>query len=98
MDYKVIISPRAILDLEEIVRYIADNNPLAAARVGYALIEKTKVLGSFPEVGRVVPEFDNPVLRELILPPYRIVYRVDPVRKVIGVARFWHAARGRPKA
>jgi plasmid stabilization system protein ParE len=27
------------------------------------------------DMGRVVPEFDQPFLRELIHPPFRIVYR-----------------------
>jgi plasmid stabilization system protein ParE len=97
MDYKVIIAPRAILDLEEIVRYVAQENPVAALRLGFALIEKTKALAHCPELGRVVPEFADPSIRELILKPYRIVYRLDSAQKIIGVARFWHAARGWPE-
>jgi plasmid stabilization system protein ParE len=97
MDYKVIIAPRAIIDLEEMVRYIAQDDPQAAAKLGYALIEKTHVLGDWPELGRVVPEFGDPAIRELILRPYRIVYRIDVAKRIIGVARFWHAARGQPE-
>jgi hypothetical protein len=29
-------------------------------------------------MGRVVPAFGAPILRELIRPPVRVVYRVDP--------------------
>jgi toxin ParE1/3/4 len=58
------------------------------------LIEKTKVLGIFPLSGRVVPEFGDRLIRELILKPYRIVYRIDEAAKVVGVARYWHGARG----
>ena len=97
MDYKIIIAPRAILDLEEIVRHVAQDNPVAAARLGFALIEKTKALADWPELGRAVPEFADPLIRELILKPYRIVYRLNPAQKIIGVARFWHAARGWPE-
>ncbi len=39
MDCKVILSPRAIQDLGEIVRYISFDNPQAAERLGYALID-----------------------------------------------------------
>jgi plasmid stabilization system protein ParE len=46
-----------------------------------------------PFSGRVVPELDHPLIRELILRPYRIVYRIDEARKCIGVARFWHGRR-----
>jgi addiction module RelE/StbE family toxin len=97
MDYQIITSPRAILDLAEIVRYIAQDNSVAAAKLGYALIEKTKILAEWPEMGRMVPEFNLPAIRELILPPYRIVYRVNHAQKIIGVARFWHSARGIPQ-
>ena len=94
MDYKVVLAPRAIEDLRDIVLYVAPDRPDAAKRLGLALIEKTKVLGSFPFSGRVVPEFDNRLIRELILKPYRIVYRVSESSKIVGVARYWHGARG----
>ena len=94
MDYKVVLAPRAIDDLRDIVLYVAPERPEAAKRLGLALIEKTKVLGSFPLSGRVVPEFGDPSVRELILKPYRIVYRIDEKTKVVGVARYWHGARG----
>lgn len=94
MDYKAVLAPRAIEDLRDIVLYIAPDRPEAAKRLGLALIEKTRVLGSLPLSGRIVPEFDDRFIRELILRPYRIVYRVDESSKVVGVARYWHGARG----
>ena len=93
MDYKVVLVPRAIEDLRDIVLYVAPDRPEAAKRLGFALIEKTKMLGRFPLSGRIVPEFGDPSIRELILKPYRIVYRIDEKAKVVGVARFWHGAR-----
>ena len=96
MDYQVILSPRAIQDLQEVVRYISFDNPAAAERLGLQLIEKTRVLVSFPELGRIVPEFGAATIRELILKPYRIVYRVSHERRVVEVSRYWHAARGTP--
>lgn len=94
MDYKVIIAPSAIEDLREIVCHIASDRPEAAQRLGLALVERTRVLSSFPYSGRIVPEFDHPLIRELILEPYRIVYRVNEFSRIIGVARYWHGARG----
>ena len=93
MDYRVIIAPRAIEDLKDIVLYISPDRPEAARRLAKALIERTKILSHFPLSGRKVPEFDHPAIRELILHPYRIVYRVDEDRRIIGVARFWHGAQ-----
>ena len=42
-------------------------------------------------MGRIVPEFDQPFLRELIRPPFRIVYRRDPRR--VRVVRVWRSER-----
>lgn len=45
----------------------------------------------FPALGRVVPEFDRPDLRELIVRPYRLVYRLRG--ESIEIATVFHAAR-----
>ncbi len=60
MDRKVILSPRALRDLGEIVRYIAADNPPAAARFGAMLLAETDAIGLKPETGRMVPEFKTP--------------------------------------
>jgi toxin ParE1/3/4 len=96
MDFKIILSPRAIQDLREIVRYIAFDNPLRAEEFGRELIAKTRALGSFPELGRRVPEMGEPHVREIIFKSYRIVYRVRHEQKLVEVSRFWHGARGTP--
>ncbi|HEY4952786.1 MAG TPA: type II toxin-antitoxin system RelE/ParE family toxin [Verrucomicrobiae bacterium] len=98
MDFKVILSPRAIQDLREIVRYICFDNPKRAEEFGLELINKTRTLMTFPELGRKVPEFDDPDVRELIFRSYRIVYRVRKEKFTVEVSRFWHAARGTPVA
>ena len=97
MDFKVIWSPSARLDLKEIVSYIAEDNAEIAQRFGLSLIEATKTLGSFPGKGRTVPEFGSQEIREVIFKPYRIIYRVNQLQGVIEIVRVWHAARGTPK-
>ncbi len=77
------------------VRYIARDNPSAAERFGLALLEKLKLLREHPMLGRVVPERGEPNLREIIHPPYRIVYRVREREQIVEVLRFWHGARGK---
>ena len=93
MDYKIIVAPRAISDLRDIVLYISPDRPDAARRLGYAPIEKTKALAAFPRSGGVVREFADDRIRQLVLPPYRIIYRIDDAARVVGVARFWHGAQ-----
>ncbi len=93
MDYTIILSPKAVRDLEAIVRYISLTNPSAGKRVGEILIEKTKELREFPFKGQKVNEFDNPHIRQLMLRPYRIVYRVEEDKKRISIVRFWHSSQ-----
>jgi toxin ParE1/3/4 len=93
MDYTIILSPKAVGDLEAIVRYISLTNPTAAKSVGKSLLNKTKELSQFPLQGQKVPEFNNPQIRQLVLKPYRIVYRVEEDKKCINIARFWHSSQ-----
>lgn len=48
-------------------------------------------LEDFPKSGRIVPEFDSDVIRELIEGNYRIVYKINSNH--IGVVRVHHSAR-----
>lgn len=96
MGWQVIIAPSAQADLAEIVRYIAQHNSDAAARLGYELITRVERLAEFPEIGRVVPEFRQPNLRELICRSYRVIYRLRCEEKQVQIVRFWHGARGFP--
>ncbi len=66
MGWQVIIAPSAQTDLEDIVRYVAGHNSDAAARLGFELITRAEGLADFPEKGRIVPEFRQPQLREII--------------------------------
>ena len=97
MGWKIIIAPSAQSDLAEIVRYIAQHNSDAAARLGYELITRAENLANFPEIGRTVPEFKQPNLREVLCRSYRIIYRLRRDEQRIDIVRFWHAARGFPR-
>ena len=96
MGWKVIIAPSARADLEGIVRYVGAHNSDAAAQLGYELITRTEGIAVFPESGRVVPEFRQPFLREVICRQYRIIYRLQHDEQRIDIVRFWHGARGFP--
>lgn len=96
MAYKLIWSPASRDDLRDIVSFSSRDSIQRAEAFAYRLIAETDKLQSFPESGRMVPEFDIPTLREIIVRAYRIVYRVDHESKLIEVARVWHAARGTP--
>lgn len=94
MAYKLIWSPVARDDLHDIVVFIARENPNRAMSFGYELISETDRLQEFPELGRIVPEYRIDNIREMVIRPYRIVYRVDHERKLCEITRVWHSARG----
>ena len=96
MDFKIFLSDDALSDLERIVAYIAPHNPVAADRMGNQLLDAAFSLNTFPERGRVVPEFRRPELREIIFRSYRIIYRMNDADKSVEIVRFWHGARGFP--
>ena len=84
----------AASDLESIREYITHDSPTIALLVVARLYEAVSVLRDFPDAGRTVPERNDPNLRELIRPPYRIVYerRTDSVV----ILTVFHAARTFP--
>jgi plasmid stabilization system protein ParE len=96
MDFRVILTPRAQQDLRSVTKFIAEHDRDAAQKFGYKLVEVSLSLNRMPERGRVVPEFDDRTIRELIHRSYRIIYQVDRTLGMVCVLRFWHAARGEP--
>lgn len=89
---RIVIAPSAVADLEAMLAwYDEQGSVIAGRRMARKLLAATRELARFPEMGRIVPEFDSPAFRELIRPPYRIVYRLDDGR--ISVIRIWRSER-----
>lgn len=63
-------------DLLEVFGYIAEEDIKAAARLRDKIKRAVITLADHPKIGRTIPEFNNPILRELIVPPYRILYLI----------------------
>jgi plasmid stabilization system protein ParE len=66
---------QAVADLAAIKSFISQDSPAYALAVVGRLYRAVGQLARFPESGRVVPEQPRPDIRELVRPPYRIVYR-----------------------
>lgn len=97
MAYTLVWSPTARFDLWDILSYISEFDPDAAARFGQAIFDAVDRLVEFPEMGRTVPEFKDPIIREIIRKPCRVVYRLEKDEELVEIARVWHAARGVPE-
>lgn len=82
----------ALSDLESVLAWYADRGvPEVGHRLVTELVAQAEMLAVHPEIGRIVPEFDVPGLRELLHPPFRIVYRHDHGR--IRIVRVWRSER-----
>lgn len=79
-------------DLQSIYDYIARDSIFYAGKFVDKLIDRVDILINYPEVGRVVPEFENIELRELIEGSYRIIYHLRSLDD-IGILRIHHSAR-----
>ncbi len=97
MAYRLIWAPSARLDLRELASYIAESRPRASAGFVKNVFRTVEKLADYPKSGRIVPEFNDPNIREVIRKPCRIVYRVKAQRRIVEIVRIWHAARGIPQ-
>ena len=84
----------ALADVLHIRDHIAADSTRYARIVAERIVSSVDRLSTFPLSGRVVPELADPMLREVINAPYRIVYRVrDDVLAILTVV---HAAQQFP--
>ena len=89
---RISFAASAVADLEAIRAWYADQQvPEVGERLLREVVAHVERLADFPESGRVVPEFDFVRLREIIHPPFRIVYRIDAER--VRVVRVWRSER-----
>lgn len=97
MDYKIVWDEEAIYELGQAVRYIAADNPVAAEKTGKTIFQKAEMLGSFPKMGKVFSKLGREDVREIPVPPYRIIYHVKDVERTVRILKIWHGAREEPK-
>jgi toxin ParE1/3/4 len=77
--------------LDEVVAYIAQDSRQAALDVLDRALDAAAALATLSERGRVVPELDDPAIREVFVHRYRLLYRIERSRVV--VVAFLHGAR-----
>lgn len=86
------IARSAVEDLRVIQQYYVEQD---VPHVGYeyvaAILEHAALLKRHPDAGRIVPEFKQGHIRELIHPPCRVVY-LRQADEVV-VIRVWRSER-----
>lgn len=78
----------AFAQLDDAMAFIARDRPETAARWFATMLEEAERLSRFPDSGRLVPEASRDDIREIIVSPYRIVYRRDP--QAVFITMFLH--------
>ncbi|MFO0967700.1 MAG: type II toxin-antitoxin system RelE/ParE family toxin [Gemmataceae bacterium] len=81
--------------LREVHDYIARDSKINAKRLVARIKKAVERLGKSPEAGWVVEDFDNPLLREIVVGSYRILYAV--MGKVARILAVHHGARRLPR-
>jgi toxin ParE1/3/4 len=87
--FDVKVSPAAVVDLEDIWYFIAQENPVAASRVVNALKQRILSLDKLPERAQLRPDIASNA-RCLIQGNYLVVYEVIDAR--VEVVRVIHGA------
>jgi len=84
-------SPLADSQVDDAVAFIAADDPAAALAWLERLLARVRSLADYPDSGRVVPELQRDDIREILVGPYRVMYRRGADEVEIAAVR--HGAR-----
>ncbi|QUD90359.1 type II toxin-antitoxin system RelE/ParE family toxin [Phenylobacterium montanum] len=87
---RVVITPRANADLDDIWLHVALDNPAAADRLIDRIVARCQALAEHPKLGAARPEI-APDARALVVGDYLALYRVEGSSAV--VVRIVHGVR-----
>jgi len=88
---RIVWTAQARSALDDILGYIAQDSPQAARAVLKKVLDTTEALSTLSERGRIVPEIDDPSIREVFVHSYRLIYEVN--REEVAVLAILHGAR-----
>lgn len=89
---KIVWTELSLLDLKEIFDYIAQNSQRYATITTNKIYQRVQLIAENPHTGKIVDEFNERSIRELIEGKYRIIYRIKSVGQV-DILRVYHSAR-----
>jgi toxin ParE1/3/4 len=88
---RVRFTPSGRLQFLTVPAYVHGENPEAARKLRRRAERVLRRLARFPKSGRLIPEFPELPYREIVVPPYRLFYRVEG--KTVWVVAVWHGAQ-----
>ena len=80
---KLIWTEPALNDLQAIYDYISKDSEYYASIFIGEIIESAEKLTDFPEIGRIVPEYQQEDIREILVQSYRVIYQLEQNRILI---------------
>lgn len=91
--YRVVITPSALRDIDQIAQTISEDSPVNAARFISRLKTAIHLLNELPSRGTHAPEgvVDGHIIRQIMVGKYRILYAI--VDRTVVVLTIRHAAR-----
>jgi len=89
---EVVWTESAIQDLNDIAEYIAKDSFRYAQLTVEELFYATDILETYPKAGKIVQEFSNESIRQLIKGNYRVVYKIVDIQRV-DILTVHHCAR-----
>ncbi len=90
-EVKIVWSEEALKDIEEIISFISKDSELYAVNFASKIVSAVEILKWFPEIGRIVPEYGDPKMREIIYRNYRIVYLVE--ERAVEIITVFHGSK-----
>jgi toxin ParE1/3/4 len=93
---RLLLSPRAAADLEEIADHIARDKPVQAASFVAQLEAKWGAVAASPELYPARTDL-APGLRMAVQGRYRVLYRDLPGEDTVRIERVLHSARNLPR-
>lgn len=89
---KIIWSELALDDLQDIYDFIWLDSKFYADRTQDAILERVQILIDQPHIGRIVPERNDPNIREILMGNYRIMYFIGNLPHIV-IYRVVHFSR-----
>lgn len=85
-------SRKALETLNDGLGYIAQFNPDAAHQLRLSIQSALEHVREFPKAARMVPEEEDPSIREVLREPFRVIYEIHPKElRVLAIRRMERA-------
>jgi len=95
VDYRLLITQRALNDLAEIIGHIAEDDAEAASRFGNSLLDHIELLTRFPRMGSTIRKRSR--VRKLSHSPILVYYQLREDKRLVEILHLRHASRKSPK-